>query len=103
MMARRGEPVRDRAGWSDPESRVGGVVVPIGAHSRFRSAPGHQQEMSKREFAAHKDVSVRTVERWQKLGLPTRKYGRARNSTVRVLVDDADLWLAGLSLGRDSV
>jgi hypothetical protein len=103
MMARRGEPVRDGLGWSDPEGRVDGVVTPIGANRRFRPQPGHQREMSKREFAAFKGVSVRTVERWMTAGLPVRKYGRARNSTVRVLVDDAELWLSGLSLGQDSV
>ena len=99
----QGEPRLGGVESADRGGPVGGVVVPLSANRRFRAQPGHQREMSKREFAAHKDVSVRTVERWMAAGLPVRKYGRVRNSTVRVLVDDAELWLSGLSLGQDQV
>ena len=52
--------------------------------------------------AARKSVSVRQVERWLAAGKPRHKYGQARNSTVRIPVLEAELWLSGLTLGQDS-
>lgn len=40
------------------------------------------------DYAAHREVSGRTIRRWIDLGLPVKRVGR----TVRVVVRDADPW-----------
>jgi hypothetical protein len=45
---------------------------------------------SKREIAAHYGLSLRTIERWQFDGCPSRLIGGVR----RFLISEVELWLA---------
>lgn len=55
----------------------------------LRTAP----PMSRKQYATHKGVSVDTIKRWLRKGLPREQ--RSRRARVWIPVQAADQWLSG--------
>lgn len=69
-------------------------AVPISASRRYRpqGAPA-ERWVSKQEFADRHGVSIATIERWIKAGMPSVKRGKHKQSPVAIPLQSADVWL----------
>ncbi|MGH9521573.1 MAG: hypothetical protein ACRD3E_03460 [Terriglobales bacterium] len=55
-----------------------------------------------KEIAAYMGRGVRTVQRWEKLGLPVRRPNAHLRSAVLASTEEIDSWISGCRNGRES-
>lgn len=76
------------------EGDLTATVASIADHPRYRVAP--EPLVTKRQLAGHLAVCERTIERWQREGLPVERLWSRRNdgrAPIRYRITEVEAWL----------